>query len=89
MGVTPEPSQYKCLNRTSVGLKPQGRADGNILVDGLNRTSVGLKLIPPDFGGVVLGPPQSNQRGIETWFGWSHEDAIKNGLNRTSVGLKL
>ncbi len=39
---------------------------GFFLIPSLNRTSVGLKLRKRHVGLQVDGPPQSNQRGIET-----------------------
>ena len=58
---------FKCLNRTSVGLKlAAALATRASKAPSLNRTSVGLKLV----GDMLIGGervlPQSNQRGIET-----------------------
>ncbi len=54
------------LNRTSVGLKRSSTQLREAPPDGLNRTSVGLKRGPGLTGPRRSGPPQSNQRGIET-----------------------
>ena len=57
----------RCLNRTSVGLKPRVRP------------------YPRDVG---APEPQSNQRGIETYFADRDGRPVLARLNRTSVGLK-
>jgi len=38
---------------------------------------------------MMRGPPQSNQRGIETKKSSTSSSSASPGLNRTSVGLKL
>ena len=79
---------YHGLNRTSVGLKLLGLAVAVLFAISLNRTSVGLKRLWHRYTPGPPGPPQSNQRGIETAWAFPGLPAPTPRLNRTSVGLK-